>query len=71
MKKPSPEKLRELRTVLKAAYDTVLAEDHSSFHDLLNAPAFREPSAAAGGGHGGAPTSPELGAKRAGGRPVP
>jgi hypothetical protein len=29
------EKQRELRTLLKAAWDSVLDEDHSSFHEQL------------------------------------
>ena len=36
MKRLTEEKRREIRTLLKAAYDAVLAEDHSSFHDKLN-----------------------------------
>lgn len=35
VRKPDPEKLRAMRLILKAAYDAVLSEDHSSFHDTL------------------------------------
>jgi hypothetical protein len=35
MKRLTPEKRRELQALLKSAYDAVLAEDHSSFHDKL------------------------------------
>lgn len=32
MKRLTPERRREIRALLKAAYDAVLAEDHSAFH---------------------------------------
>lgn len=35
VRRPDPDKLRAIRAVLKAAYDAVLAEDHSSFHDKI------------------------------------
>jgi hypothetical protein len=35
MRPLTPEKRRALRALLKAAYDAVLAEDHSAFHDQV------------------------------------